>query len=182
VLFSIHRFRPEISRIMAKSPNDFQPEQRAAISHLQAPMPSCYTTFTMPQRPYISPMESFDYTTISVTPHGGFHPRISLEPPTVHMNGNIISPGSISVQDPMSYPQNNASIWARQSASINNPSLIQLQSDKSKTRKRAPKAPTMLAERWEASRHRIKHLYVHEGKTFKDLREIINKEFGFTAT
>jgi hypothetical protein len=48
--------------------------------------------------------------------------------------------------------------------------------------KRAPKAPTMSAEKWKPAEGRIRQLYTNEEKTIKDLAEIINKEFGFTAT
>ena len=49
------------------------------------------------------------------------------------------------------------------------------------TKKRAPKAPTMTAKRWKPCEARIKELYVRQGKSLKELREIINKEFGLAA-
>lgn len=49
------------------------------------------------------------------------------------------------------------------------------------TKKRARKAPTMTAKRWKPCEERIKELYVRHGKSLKELREIINKEFGLAA-
>jgi hypothetical protein len=50
------------------------------------------------------------------------------------------------------------------------------------TRKRAPKAQTMSAKSWRPCEGRLKQLYVHDGKSIRELRETVNKEFGFTAT
>ena len=49
------------------------------------------------------------------------------------------------------------------------------------SRKRAPKAPTMTAKRWKPCEARIKELYVHHGKSLRELREIVNKEFSLDA-
>ena len=50
------------------------------------------------------------------------------------------------------------------------------------TQKRAPKAPTMSNKTWEPHYSRIRQLYVKEGKSFENLREILNKELGINAT
>lgn len=48
--------------------------------------------------------------------------------------------------------------------------------------KRAPKAPTLNAKRWKPYEGRIEQLYVRDGKSIGEVREIINREAGFTAT
>ncbi|CZR63154.1 uncharacterized protein PAC_13051 [Phialocephala subalpina] len=58
----------------------------------------------------------------------------------------------------------------------------QQQPSRSLLRKRAPKAQTMSAKSWRPCEGRLKQLYVHDGKSIKELREILNREFGFTAT
>jgi hypothetical protein len=49
-------------------------------------------------------------------------------------------------------------------------------------RKRAPKSQTMSAKRWRPCEARLKQLYVHDGKSLRELCEIVNSEFGLTAT
>lgn len=63
------------------------------------------------------------------------------------------------------------------------PGLLQdlPQLSSSSARKRAPKAPTMSAKRWRPAEDRIKELYVHEDKSIKQLRDIVNGEFDFEA-
>jgi hypothetical protein len=39
----------------------------------------------------------------------------------------------------------------------------------------------MSAKRWKPYESRIQQLYVQEGKSLEELREIVNKEFGLTA-
>lgn len=50
------------------------------------------------------------------------------------------------------------------------------------SRKRAPKARTMSAKDWKPHQNRIRQLYVAEGKSINELRDIMNKELGITAT
>ncbi|KAH6665249.1 hypothetical protein B0J14DRAFT_237414 [Halenospora varia] len=50
------------------------------------------------------------------------------------------------------------------------------------TQKRAAKAPTMSAKHWKPHQNRIRQLYVSKGKSIEELREIMNKELGITAT
>lgn len=49
-------------------------------------------------------------------------------------------------------------------------------------RKRAPKAPTMSVKKWEPAKGRIRQLFVDEERTYKNVMDTVNKEFGFTAT
>jgi Clr5 domain len=62
----------------------------------------------------------------------------------------------------------------------------QFQSNRSGLQQRAPKrgqkAATMSEQRWEPASDRIRQLYVVKGKPIKEVREIVNSEFGFTAT
>ncbi|EPE24439.1 Ankyrin repeat-containing protein [Glarea lozoyensis ATCC 20868] len=50
------------------------------------------------------------------------------------------------------------------------------------TQKRAPKAPTISAKKWELHRDRIRQLYVTQKKTIKEVRDVMNKELGLPAT
>ncbi|KAF4629078.1 hypothetical protein G7Y89_g9078 [Cudoniella acicularis] len=70
----------------------------------------------------------------------------------------------------------------QQPAQMANLPLSQQYSSQSSIRKRAPKAPTMTAEIWKPCEPRIKQLYADEGRSYKELGEVINKEFGLTAT
>ncbi|KUJ18790.1 uncharacterized protein LY89DRAFT_717327 [Mollisia scopiformis] len=49
-------------------------------------------------------------------------------------------------------------------------------------RKRAPKASTMSAEKWEPAESRIRQLFLDEERSYKEVMDIVNQEFGFTAT
>lgn len=49
-------------------------------------------------------------------------------------------------------------------------------------KKRAPKAPKMDANKWAPAETRIRQLFVDDGLPYNELRNIINKEFGFSAT
>jgi hypothetical protein len=60
--------------------------------------------------------------------------------------------------------------------------LPQLGSINPPPRKRAPKAPTMSAKKWKPAEDRIRQLFLEGGSTYKELTDIVNKEFGFTAT
>ncbi len=49
-------------------------------------------------------------------------------------------------------------------------------------RKRAPKASTMSAKKWEPAESRIRQLFLDEERSYKEVMDIVNQEFGFTAT
>jgi hypothetical protein len=115
-------------------------------------------------------------------PHTRFPSQMSFEPPALHPNGSMHSLGLMSCQNGTSFDQNGVHCQAQNNLSMANPSQRQLQTFQSSTRKRAPKAPTMSAEKWKPSEGRIKQLYVYEDKSIKELREIVNKEFGLMAT
>jgi hypothetical protein len=48
-------------------------------------------------------------------------------------------------------------------------------------RKRAPKVPTMSAEKWEPANSRIRQFFVDGQCSYKEVMDIVNKEFEFTA-
>jgi hypothetical protein len=70
----------------------------------------------------------------------------------------------------------------QQTLPMDNPPSSSHKVSQSSSRKRAPKAPTMSADSWRPSEGRIQQLYVREGKSLEELREIVNREFGITAT
>jgi hypothetical protein len=49
-------------------------------------------------------------------------------------------------------------------------------------KKRAPKAPTMDAKKWAPGEIRIRQLFVDDELPYNELRNIVNEEFGFSAT
>jgi Clr5 domain len=49
------------------------------------------------------------------------------------------------------------------------------------SRKRAPRVSTMSAEKWEPAESRIRQLFVDEERTYKEVMDTVNKEFGFKA-
>jgi hypothetical protein len=56
------------------------------------------------------------------------------------------------------------------------------QAAQTSSRKRRPKAPTISAKTWTPHKDRFRQLYVNEGKSLEDLREIVNRELGITTT
>jgi len=135
------------------------------------------------QAPHI-PMVGSDNPMASAkgVPHTQFPSQMSFEPPALHANSSMDSLGLMSCQNGKSFDQNGVHFQALINLSMANPPQRQLQKLQSSTQKRAPKAPTMSAEKWKPSESRIKQLYVNEDKSIKELREIVNKEFGLIAT
>lgn len=118
--------------------------------------------------------------------HTTFPLQMSFEPLTSHTSGSMDSLGLTSCHKETSVSHCGGRFQAQNNLSITNPPQLQLQlqlqNALSSTRTRAPKAPTMSAKKWKPSESRIKQLYVFEEKSIKQLREIVNKEFGFIAT
>lgn len=114
-------------------------------------------------------------------PPTGFPSLVSFEPPVLHANGSMQSLDLMSCHNGTFFDQNDVRFQAQSNPLMARPSLCQLQTHQSPTRKRALKASTMSAEKWKPSESRIKQLYVYEDKSIKELREIVNKEFGFEA-
>ena len=73
------------------------------------------------------------------------------------------------------------SFQAQNNLHMVNPPQYELQTVRSSTGKRGPKAPTMTAKKWEPSETRIRELWVHQEKSIRELREMVNEEFGFAA-
>jgi hypothetical protein len=109
-------------------------------------------------------------------------PQGSFEPHASHVSGSLIPCGFTPPQDwPLSQP-GYIHFQAKNNLLVNDLAQSQQQSSQSLTRKRAPKAQTMSAKSWRPCEGRLKQLYVHDGKSIRELRETVNKEFGFTAT
>jgi hypothetical protein len=90
-----------------------------------------------------------------------------MRPPAIH--------ATCSEQGPFSF------ITQRQ-VPVDNRSQQPPEATQLEARKRRPKAPTMSAKKWKYAESRIRHLFVGEELSYKDLMRTINKEFGFTAT
>lgn len=111
-----------------------------------------------------------------------FSSFVSFEPPALRANGSMHSLGLMSCQNGTSFDQNGIHFQAQSNLLMASPSQRQLPTPRSSTRKRAQKAPTMSAEKWKPSESRIRQLYVYNDKSIKELREIVNKQFGLKAT
>jgi hypothetical protein len=170
---------------------DFEIEDVPASSYSQtsfetSSLPTLHNQFqhlpTPLQAPHI-PTVCSDKPTAFATrmPPTGFPSLVSFEPPVLQANGSTHLLGLISCHDGTSFDQNDLHFQAQSNPLMASPSHRLLQSSQSSTRKRAPKAPTMSAEKWKPSESRIKQLYVYKDKSVKELREIVNEEFGLKA-
>lgn len=151
---------------------------------------SLHETSTQPQSQLIlsesSHISNVSFDNIMVPAVGELHAMFPqqrvIEPPIWHVNDDVMPPIPGLVQDFPSIRQNNDIFQAQNDLLVNHPLQSKQQSSPSSARKRAPKAPAMSTTKWKPCENRIKQLYVHEGKSIKELREIINEEFGLKAT
>jgi hypothetical protein len=135
------------------------------------------------QAPYMPTMCSDKLTAFATRMPPTQSPSLmSFEPPVQRANGSMHLLGLTSGHDGPSFDQNGVPFQAQSNPLMGSPSQHQLQTCQSSTRKQAPKAPTMSAEKWKPSESRIKQLYVYKDKSIRELREIVNKEFGLEAT
>jgi hypothetical protein len=88
---------------------------------------------------------------------------MASRPNTISVEQNI-SPFVLKHQAPLEYQAQHAARAARPPA-----------------RKRAPKTATMSAQKWAPAEGRIRQLFLHEERSYKDLMETVNTEFGFWA-
>lgn len=124
---------------------------------------------------------SFTKRELHVMPSPGLQ-QLPFGPPALPTAGTAVLPDWWSAQNWTSLNQTSALFPIQSHLPVGYqpqclPEPVQLPGQK-----RAPKAPTMSAEKWKPAEGRIRQLYTNEEKTIKDLMEIINKEFGFTAT
>ncbi|KAH6671098.1 hypothetical protein B0J14DRAFT_595317 [Halenospora varia] len=115
-------------------------------------------------------------------PHAIFPLETSLQCPTTYVNGSIMPPDQASVHNFSSFRQNNVSSQSQNALPVLDQSFNRQRPAQCLTRKRTVKAPTMSAENWKPHKNRIRQLYVSEGKSIEELREIMNKDLGITAT
>lgn len=115
-------------------------------------------------------------------PHTQFPSPMSFGPPAIHTNDSLHSLDLMSCQTGTSSNLYNVQFESQNNLSMANASQFPLQTIRSSTRKRAPKAPTISAEKWRPCENRMKQLYVSGDQSIKELREIIFKEFGLMAT
>ena len=90
---------------------------------------------------------------------------------------------------PLTLPQNALSLGATTSSFVTqhqleaeNNAQQSFRAAQPATRKRAPKASTMSAKKWEPAESRIRQLFLNEERNYKEVMDIVNQEFGFTAT
>jgi Clr5 domain len=69
----------------------------------------------------------------------------------------------------------------QRSLPVDNPPSSSRKVSQPSAQKRARKVPTISADSWKPYESRIQQLYVQEGKSLEELREIVNKEFRLTA-
>jgi len=127
-----------------------------------------------------TPNDSMDY--VWTEPQAIFPPETSLQCPAICASGSTMPPDHTSADTFSSFQQQNVSSPNQNGLTVLNQPFDQQQPAESLTRKRAPKAPTLSAKIWKPHMDRMKQLYVSEGKTIHELREIMNKELGITAT
>lgn len=170
----------------------FETEEAPPHSHLQTSLgPSSFYTsrigsqhsITRPQgfpTPDTRLNDSVDFAWTD--PLAIFLSETSLLYPTIHANASIMPPDYMPAHNFLSFPQNNVSSQSQNVFPVLEQPFNQQQPAQILTRKRAPKAPTMSAKTWEPHKDRIRQLYVTERKSIEELREMMNKELGITAT
>jgi hypothetical protein len=150
--------------------------------HLFFGSPSLHTTGNQSQW-QLPPPRGVPIQTVSLDDTMSFaqlYQQIPFEPLALHIDDSLVPPLTRFAQNSMSFAQNELF-----QAQVNLPAdnvPCQLQPSQFLIRKRAPKAPTISAKNWKPCENRIKELYVHDNKYMEEVREIINKEFGLTAT
>jgi len=98
--------------------------------------------------------------------------------PTLDISGRQIVTSFLPTSQAIPSPQqHNTRI-----VDISNPTGNHQQDAHKLARKRAPKASTMSAKKWEPCENRLRQLYVNERKSIEEVREIVNKEFRLSAT
>jgi len=164
--------------------SDFEMEEALASSH----SPRFWETLslhnihnrpqnslTSPPAPYISMIGFDDPLSFAM---GGVYAESPSQtfnaPRSLHAYGGMASPSLNSFQNVVHFQ-------AQNDLSTNSPSDSPLQTVQPITQKRAPKAPTMSAKKWEPSEVRIRQLYVCDNRPINEVREIVNNEFGFMA-
>lgn len=115
-------------------------------------------------------------------PHAMFPPKTSGLGSTMYANNSIIPIDHISAHDFLSFRQNDAPSHNQNLLPVLDQPFNRQQPSQLVIRRRAPKAPIMSAKKWKPHENRIRQLYVKEGKSIEELREIMNKELGIAAT
>jgi hypothetical protein len=110
-----------------------------------------------------------------------FSPRPSVDALGVYNGGSTVPSEFMFAQEWHADWTNGGPFRDQRSLPVDNPPSSSRKVSQSSARKRAQKAPTMSAKRWKPYESRIQQLYVQEGKSLEELREIVNKEFGLTA-
>lgn len=129
------------------------PQQPRMSQTLDLPWPS--TLFES-----FSPSSEIPFNTLfeapSIQPPGVAHVPRTLEPMTESSEHNtaILPPPDQTLSSPMGPP----------------------------VTKRAKKASTLNAEAWSLQKDRVLQLHIAEGRPLKEVREIMERDFGFVAT
>jgi hypothetical protein len=97
-------------------------------------------------------------------------------------NGDMLPPDHLPTHNFSSFRQNDVFSQSQNALPVLDQPFNQQQPAQILTRKRAPKAPTMSAKDWKPHKNRVRQLYVSQGKSIEELREIMNRELGITAT
>jgi hypothetical protein len=136
---------------------------------MQQPRQSIFASQSMPQ-----PFRSMGYssTNHSASLNSGSNADWKMQPfkeilpfTSKDFNTMMLSASlQLTASRPLNYQSQSPPRIARQSA-----------------RKRASKAATMSAQKWAPAEGRIRQLFLDEERSYKDLMETVNKEFGFGA-
>ncbi|KAL9618251.1 MAG: hypothetical protein Q9160_007021 [Pyrenula sp. 1 TL-2023] len=101
--------------------------------------------------------------------------------PAPHRRGHIGLSHSHESQDKTPHEQDGSHFLPDGNGSALAKSQGQPQPGPSFTRKRAKKAPTMSAKKWRPAESMIRQLYLHDEKSIKELRDIVNEKFELVA-
>jgi hypothetical protein len=113
-------------------------------------------------------------------------PNPSIEPPIQwsgmhHGNGNL-GEDLMYIPKGLWLPEGGDTIRSQMVMPAFEQAITRKQTPQNPTRKRRPKAQTISAKTWAPHEDRFRQLYINEGKSIGDLREIMNRELGITAT
>jgi hypothetical protein len=108
-------------------------------------------------------------------PFSPFQRQVPNAPMSLH-------PHSISMNATSPDQGRSSSLKRLRESTENLPLYPQFEDGPPPAKKRAPKAPTMDAKKWAPAEIRIRQLFVDDGLPYNELRNIVNKEFGFSAT
>jgi hypothetical protein len=113
-------------------------------------------------------------------------PNFSIEPPVpwsgMHHSNGKLGEDLMYIPKGLWLPEGGDTIRSQMVMPAFEQAITRKKTPQNPTRKRRPKAQTISAKTWAPHKDRFRQLYIDEGKSIGDLREIMNRELGITAT